>query len=122
LCYNIEPFDTYKSFLDQVTVPKIKSAIKRVDVAERNRKRNRMWKGQIRTARTKVEEAAKAGKPKDAVTLLSEAYSKIDRAVAKGILHKNTAARRKGRLVALMTRLAAAPPKSAAKSKKAAAS
>lgn len=101
-------------------MPKIKSAIKRVDVAERNRKRNRMWKGQIRTARTKVEEAAKAGKPQDAVTLLNEAYSKIDRAVAKGILHKNTAARRKGRLVALMVRFATAAPKSTGRTKKAA--
>ena len=99
-------------------MPRIKSAIKRVEIAERNRKRNRMWKGQIRTARNTVEEAAKAGKPTDAVTALNEAYSKIDRAVAKGILHKNTAARRKSRLVALMTRFAAAAPKASHKAKK----
>jgi small subunit ribosomal protein S20 len=101
-------------------VPRIKSAIKRVDVAERNRKRNRMWKGQIRTARNEVEEAAKSGKPTDAVAALNQAYSKIDRAVAKGILHKNTAARRKSRLVALMTRLSTSTPKASTKAKKAA--
>jgi small subunit ribosomal protein S20 len=103
-------------------VPRIKSAIKRVDVAERNRVRNRMWKGSIRTARNTVEDAAKSGKPKEAVAALSEAYSKIDRAVVKGILHKNTAARRKARLHAMIIRLANVAPKSAAKSKKAAAS
>jgi small subunit ribosomal protein S20 len=119
LCYNTLPFDTYKPFSDQVTVPKIKSAIKRVEVTERNRKRNRFWKGSIRTARNTVEEAAKAAKPQDAATALNDAYSKIDRAVAKGILHKNTAARRKSRLVALMIRFAQATPK-ATKTKKAA--
>lgn len=99
-------------------MPKIKSAIKRVDVAERNRVRNRHWKGTIRNARNQVEEAAKAGKATDAATALKEAYSKIDRAVSKGILHKNTAARRKSRLVAMMVRYAQTAPKTAGKSKK----
>jgi small subunit ribosomal protein S20 len=103
-------------------VPRIKSAIKRVDIAERNRVRNRMWKGSIRTARNKVEEAAKSGKPKEALEALNEAYSKIDRAVVKGVLHKNTAARRKAGLVAFVTRFATAAPKSATKAKKSAAS
>ena len=106
----------------RVTVPRIKSAIKRVDIAERNRRRNRMWKSFIRSARNKVEEAAKAGKPQDAAKALSEAYAKIDRAVVKGVLHKNTAARRKSRLVALMVKYASVAPKTTGKGKKAAAS
>jgi len=100
-------------------VPRIKSAIKRVEITERNRVRNRFWKGSIRTARNKVEDAAKSGQPKEAAAALNEAYSKIDRAVSKGILHKNTAARRKSRLVALMAKYAQTAPK-ATKAKKAA--
>lgn len=99
-------------------MPKIKSAIKRVEVTERNRVRNRAWKSYIRSARNRVEEAAKAGKPIEVSKALSEAYAKIDRAVTKGVLHKNTAARRKSRLVKMTGRIAAAPVKSA-KAKKA---
>ncbi len=81
-------------------MPRIKSAIKRVLVAERNRARNRAWKAYIRTARNKVADAIKSADTGVTTTALSEAFSKIDRAVAKGILHKNTAARRKARLTA----------------------
>jgi small subunit ribosomal protein S20 len=81
-------------------VPNIKSAIKRVEVAERNNVRNRFWKSTMRTSSNKVEEALDAAKPQDAVAALTGAYSSIDRAVAKGVLHKNAAARRKSRLAA----------------------
>jgi small subunit ribosomal protein S20 len=94
-------------------VPRIKSAIKRVDVAERNRVRNRAWKTYIRSARNRVEEAAKAGKPADAMKALNEAYAKIDKAAVKGVLHKNTAARRKSRLAAMIVRYSNAPVKAA---------
>lgn len=77
-------------------MPKIKSAIKRVDVAERNREKNRQWKAMVRTVRNKVEEGTT---PADRAVALKEAFSVIDSAVSKGVLHKNTAARRKSRLV-----------------------
>lgn len=87
-------------------MPRIKSAIKRVDIAERNRDKNRAWKSSIRTARTRVEDAVKQP---DANTAdpLKQAFSIIDRAVSKGVLHKNTAARRKSRLVKLTRKTAA---------------
>jgi small subunit ribosomal protein S20 len=112
LCYNTLPFATY-TWIE--TVPRIKSAIKRVDIAERNRRRNRMWKSYIRSARTRVEDACKAGKPDEAVGALNVAYAKIDRAVSKGILHRNTAARRKSRLAALIAKVAPSDPTKAAK-------
>lgn len=77
-------------------MPRIKSAKKRVEVTERNRERNRSWKAAVRTAANQVEKSAddkKAGQ-----TALVSAYSVIDRAVSKGILHKNTAARKKSQL------------------------
>ena len=78
-------------------MPRIKSAKKRVEVSERNRLRNNSYKSGIRTAIRKVLEAAKA-KEKNTETLLREAVSLIDKAVLKGILKKNTAARWKSRI------------------------
>jgi small subunit ribosomal protein S20 len=86
-------------------VPKIKSAIKRVEVAERNREHNRHWKSFVRTTRSKVEEACQAADEKNANLYLHEAYSVIDRAVSKGVLHANTAARNKSRLANLVMKL-----------------
>jgi len=88
-------------------VPNIKSAIKRVEVAERNRVRNKAWKSAIRNRRSDVEDAVKAANAKSAQSSLSEAYALIDKAVTKGILHKNTAARRKSRLAVLATKVKA---------------
>lgn len=79
-----------------LAVPRIKSAIKRVEVAERDREKNRAWKSLVRTVRNKVENSTNAA---DGEAALKEAYSIIDRAVSKGVLHANTAARRKSRLV-----------------------
>lgn len=83
-------------------MPRIKSAVKRVEVAERNREKNRSWKSSIRTVRSKVEDAVGAADVNTTAETLKEAYSIIDRAVSKGVLSKNTAARRKSRLVKLV--------------------
>lgn len=76
-------------------MPRIQSAKKRVEVAERNRQRNIAFKSAVRTAIKKVltgaDEAARAES-------LKAAFSLIDRAVLKGIVHKNTAARYKSRI------------------------
>jgi len=79
-------------------VPNIKSAIKRVEVAERNRQRNRTWRTSVRTVQNDVLEASKSGNAKEIAKALQQAYKSIDMAVAKGVLHKNAAARRKSRL------------------------
>lgn len=81
-------------------MPRIKSAKKRVDVAERNRLRNAAAKSRFRNAIRKVLDGIGAKKV-DTTTLEAdrrEACSLLDRAVLKGILKKNTAARYKSRL------------------------
>jgi len=88
-------------------VPNIKSAIKRVEVAERNRDRNRFWKSNIRTASNRVEENLDEGKATEAADAIKKVFSVIDRAVTKGVLHKNTAARRKARLYARLVKAGA---------------
>lgn len=83
-------------------MPRIKSAIKRVEVAERNREKNRAWKSSIRTVRNQVEDTVKDAAA--SAEALKNAFSVIDSAVSKGVLHKNTAARRKSRLVQMVRR------------------
>lgn len=88
-------------------MPNIKSAIKRVEVAERNRQRNRFWKSNIRTAINAVEDNVDANKVKEATDAMSKVFATIDKAVSKGVLHKNTAARRKARLAARVVKASA---------------
>ena len=84
----------------------IKSAKKRVLVAEANRQRNVAFKTSIKTAMKKALELAK-GEDKDALnSALSKVYQLCDKAVVKGILHKNTAARKKSRLTLAIKKLA----------------
>ena len=77
----------------------IKSAKKRVLIAEANRQRNVAFKTSIKTAVKKALSLAE-GSDKDALaSAISYVYKLCDKAVSKGILHKNTAARKKSRLV-----------------------
>ncbi len=76
----------------------IKSQIKRNRQNERRRLRNRAARSEIRTRMKKAIAAAEAGDA-DADERLRAAIATIDKAAGKGILHKNTAARKKSRLV-----------------------
>lgn len=78
-------------------MPNIKSAKKRVLVAERNHAKNVAIKSKIKTAMRRVLEALKDNTDK-VQELLNNAYKIIDKSVSKGVLHKNTAARKKSRL------------------------
>ena len=84
----------------------IKSAKKRVLIAEANRQRNVAFKTSIKTALKKALALAE-GEDKDALnSAISKVYQLCDKAVSKGILHKNTAARKKSRLVLVIKKLA----------------
>ncbi len=84
----------------------IKSAKKRVLIAEANRVRNVAFKTSIKTA-VKKALALATGEDKDALnSAVSKVYQLCDKAVSKGILHKNTAARKKSRLVLAIKKLA----------------
>lgn len=85
----------------------IKSSKKRVLIAEANRQRNVAFKTSIKTAVKKALELA-AGEDKEALNLaVSKVYQLCDKAVVKGILHKNTAARKKSRLTLAVKKLSA---------------
>ncbi len=74
----------------------IKSQIKRNRQNDKANERNRAVRSELKTRTKRVEAAVDAGE--DATALLQDAIKRIDQATAKGVLHKNTAARRKARL------------------------
>lgn len=88
-------------------MPNIKSAMKRVKIIEKKTMRNNMVKSAYKTAIKKFEQAVEAGNVEDAKTLFSEATKKIDQACTKGVLVKNTAARKKSKLAKKLNALVA---------------
>lgn len=79
-------------------MPNIKSAIKRVSVIEKKTLRNNMIKSGYRTAVKKFEEAVEAKNVEEATKLFSVATKKVDQACTKGVIVKNTAARKKSNM------------------------
>ena len=79
-------------------MPNIKSAKKRVKVIEKKTLRNNMIKSGYKSAVKKFEETVANGNLDEAKVLLSEATKKIDQACTKGVIVKNTAARKKSSL------------------------
>ena len=86
-----------------------KSAIKRIRTAERNRLRNKTYKSALRTLTKKyfgaVETYTAEPTPENMATVkhaMSAAYSKIDKAVKRNVLHKNNGARKKARIARIL--------------------
>jgi len=76
-------------------MPNIKSAKKRVRVNQDKAARNKARKSALKTAIKKANAAEDAAAKQD---LVREAIQKVDQAAAKGLIHKNTAARKKSAL------------------------
>ena len=84
-----------------------KSAIKRVRQTERKNEVNNNNRARLRTEIKKIRTAIAAGDGKAAQTLLPQLVSTIDKAIQKGVLHHNAAARYKSRLTASVNKLSA---------------
>jgi small subunit ribosomal protein S20 len=85
-----------------------KSAIKRIQVNERNRLRNKAYKSAIKTIYKKCLVAISnldTTNTSQVQGLVSLSYSKIDKAVQKGIYHSNTGASKKSALAKALTRM-----------------
>jgi small subunit ribosomal protein S20 len=76
----------------------IKSQIKRNRQNEKRGERNKTVRTALKTSTKKIRTAVTAGDAEEAMARQREAARALDKAVAKGILHKRTAARRKSRL------------------------
>ena len=87
-------------------MPNIKSAKKRVKVSEKKNLRNRMVKTGVKTSVKKFYAALTEG-AQPAGAQLSSTTSAIDKAAAKGVMHKNTANRKKARLALALQKASA---------------
>lgn len=99
-------------------MPIIKSAKKRVRVAQKNTVRNVKTKRSVRSALKAFQSAVSGGKK--TAEAQAKAQSELDKAVKKGVIHKNKAARQKKQLARkagkpVATKKAAAPKKTATK-------
>jgi small subunit ribosomal protein S20 len=85
----------------------IKSQIKRNRQNVKRHDRNQGVRSALKTATKRVHTAVASGETEAAVTAQRDAARALDKAVAKGIVHKRTAARRKSRLAREANRAAA---------------
>lgn len=86
-------------------MPNIKSAKKRVIVAKTKTLRNQMIKSAIKTYIKKFETAVESGNKEAATQAFSLVVKKIDQAEAKGVIKKNTAARRKSKMALALNKI-----------------
>lgn len=85
-------------------MPNIKSAKKRVIIAEARREKNAAAKSTLRTAIKKYEKALAEGNKEEAKDLLVKAIGLLDKAAQTNLIHKNTAARQKSRLALMFNK------------------
>ena len=88
-------------------MPNHKSAEKRVRQSERRRAINRHNRAKLRTSVKNLRSALAGKDNKETGALLPKTISEIDKAVQKGVLHRNAAARHKSRLTARVNQAAA---------------
>ncbi|AFY61441.1 30S ribosomal protein S20 [Synechococcus sp. PCC 6312] len=92
----------------------IKSAIKRVEIAERNRLENKAYKSVVKTMTKHYLQAVQTYTSEPTPEALATAqakmsvtFSKIDKAVKRGVIHRNTGARKKARLARVLNKVTA---------------
>lgn len=88
-------------------MPNIKSAIKRVKTSDKRRALNASQKSALRTAVKAADTALVGNEAEVAAAAFKVASKKLDKAVTKGLIHKNAAARKKSRLAKKLNALTA---------------
>ncbi|ANP27537.1 30S ribosomal protein S20 [Dermabacter vaginalis] len=83
----------------------IKSQIKRIKTNAKAQERNKAYRSELKTYVRKVRTAVAAGDADASAKALREASRKLDKAVSKGVIHKNQAANRKSGLAKLVATL-----------------
>ena len=87
-------------------MPNIKSAKKRVLVSKVNNERNKADKSVLKSTLKKFDAAVAAGNQEQADSAYKAAVKTIDKAVSKGIIHKNNAARKKSSITLKLNKMA----------------
>lgn len=88
-----------------------RSSIKKIRIDKRRREHNLSVISELKTVARKVNASLIAKKADEALVASRELFSKLDKAVKKGILHKNKASRRKSRIALRINALKSQPSK-----------
>lgn len=83
-------------------MPITSSAKKAIRVSKRKKVINDRRTRDMKDAVKKLEKAVKAGKKDEAAKMISQAFQAVDKAAKRGVIKKNTAARKKSRLARLV--------------------
>ncbi len=97
----------HQTYDEGALVANIKSQIKRNKQNEKRHERNKAVKTSLKTAVRKFRVAAESGDKDTAVALGRDAARKLDKAAAKGVIHRNNAANKKSRLAKAVNRASA---------------
>ncbi|MBQ4425713.1 MAG: 30S ribosomal protein S20 [Lachnospiraceae bacterium] len=84
----------------------IKSAKKRILVAQKNAERNKAIRSRVKTYVKKVYTAVESGDKEAAAAALKNATVELDKAASKGVYHKNTTSRKISRLTLMVNKMA----------------
>lgn len=84
----------------------IKSQMKRIKTNEKARQRNQSIRSEVRTAIRKFRAAVEAGDKSAAEAELRTASRKLDKAVTKGVFHRNNAANKKSNMASAFNKMA----------------
>jgi ribosomal protein S20 len=87
-------------------MPNIKSASKRDQLAKARNAKNKAVRSSLRTSLKKFETAVAEGERDTAVSTYKVAVKSVDRAVSKGLIHKNNAAHKKSKMTVKLNALA----------------
>ena len=87
-------------------MPNIKSAMKRDEKSKELRAKNRAGKTALKTVMKKFDAAVEGGDKTAAQSAYKVAVQSVDKAVGKGLLHKNNAARKKSSMTLKLNKLA----------------
>lgn len=86
-------------------MPNTKSATKAMRQSIRRRKRNITTKDKFKSAVKEVKKLITAGKKAEAAEAMKKAMSTLDKAAKNGVIHKNTASRRKSRMAKAIAKI-----------------
>ena len=90
-------------------MPQRKAALKNLRAQNKRRLRNIKIKRSLKASLKKFQALLKDNKRDELLSVLREAFSKLDKAASRGIIHKNTASRKKGRLQKRFLQITKAP-------------
>ncbi len=91
-------------------MPVIRSAKKAMRQSAKRKNRNYETRSKVKTAIKNIFKILQTGKKDEAEKMLQKAYSQIDKALKKNIIHRNTAARKKSRLAKAISKFQAPSP------------